>query len=216
MTFNNLVFFIPTILELQKTLNIDDIKKEHPFIYATYRGTPFIVTGIGKSAAAAISAIFHTKYKPNTSVLTGICGAYKGSGLNIGDIVSIKYDYLADEAVYDGTSITTMHEKNFSPAPENRGEFAVWDDYMEINSNTVSLIPYYDDLSEQYRKKTAAKAENMEGAAFALAANIMEIKPYHIRSVSNFCGDINTQKWDTKKALKSLKKAIDEIISKHS
>ena len=63
--------------------------------------------------------------------------------------------------------------------------------------------------------KTNALVENMEGAAFGMAANKQNIRPYQIRAVSNYCGDIKKQQWNINSACLSLRNAIDLFIEKH-
>ncbi len=206
------VIFIPTILEAEKIFNIYEFKIINNFNTATYRSYPVIITGCGKSNASVTSALFFSQYKPKYPLLTGICGAYHNCGINIADTVSIKDDFFVDECNYDGNKITLLHEKGFTLTEDNKGRFQVFNKLKEVNSNTVSFIPQIDSLSNMYHEKTKALVENMEGAAFASAANKFNIYPYHIRSVSNYCGNINMQNWDIKKASASLKKAVDLFI----
>ena len=209
---SNIVIFFPTFLECSKVLNIYDFSSFNDFNTATYKSIPIIITGAGKSNASMISALFFKEFKPKYPLLTGICGAYRNTDVNISDIVSIDYDYFVDEANYNGSILTTIHEKGFKIAENNRAEFTVFENFKKVSSNTVSLIPQFDSLSNLYMEKTNAFVENMEGAAFGLAANKFNIKPYQIRAVSNYCGNIENQKWDINTACKSLKKAIDLFI----
>lgn len=105
-----------------------------------------------------------------------------------------------------------MHEKGFISAPDNRGECLTFDKFKTVNSNTISLIPLFDELSNIYQNKTNASVENMEGASFAYTLNKFNIKPYQIRTVSNYCGNKELQQWNIKKACKNLKNSIDLFI----
>ena len=209
---SNIVIFFPTFLECSKVLNIYDFSSFNDFNTATYKSIPIIITGAGKSNASMISALFFKEFKPKYPLLTGICGAYRTTDVIISHIVTIDYDYFVDEANYNGSILTTIHEKGFKIAKNNRAEFTVFENFKKVSSNTVSLIPQFDSLSNLYMKKTNAFVENMEGAAFGLSANKFNIKPYQIRAVSNYCGNIENQKWDINNACKSLKKAIDLFI----
>ena len=191
---SNIVIFFPTFLECSKVLNISDFSSFNDFNTATYKSIPIIITGAGKSNASMISALFFKEFKPKYPLLTGICGAYRNTDVNISDIVSIDYDYFVDEANYNGSILTTIHEKGFKIAENNRAEFTVFENFKKVSSNTVSLIPQFDSLSNLYMEKTNAFVENMEGAAFGLAANKVKIKPYQMRAVSNYCGNIENQK----------------------
>ena len=211
----SIVIFFPTFLECKKVLNISDFSSFSYFDTAVYKSVPIIITGAGKSNAAMISALFFSQFKPKYPLLTGICGAYQNTHIKTSDVVSIDYDYFVDEANYNGLSITTIHEKGFVIAKDNRAEFNIDENYKLVSSNTVSLIPQFDSLSNLYMAKTNALVENMEGAAFGMAANKHGIKPYQIRAVSNYCGNTEKQQWDINKACAALKKAIDLFIETH-
>lgn len=212
MINSKIAVFLPTVLEMKAIFNTEPDKNDEILQYTTYKNIPLIITGSGKTNSAITASHFASKHKADIILLIGICGAYRNTELNIGDTVSIKYDYFVDEAEYNITNIKTMHEKGFSPAPENRGEYIVFDKFKTVNSNTVSLIPLFDELSNIYHNKTNADVENMEGASFACALNKFNIKPYQIRTVSNYCGDKSMQQWDIKKACKNLKTAVDIFI----
>ncbi len=213
---SNIIIFFPTYIECKKVLNISDFSSYSYFNTAVYKSIPIIITGAGKSNAAMFSALFFSENKPKYPLLTGICGAYQNTNIKINDIVSIDYDYFVDEANYNEESITTIHEKGFIIAKDNRASFMVDNTFKQVSSNTVSLIPQFDSLSNLYMKKTNAMVENMEGAAFGIAANNFDVKPYQIRAVSNYCGNTEKQQWDINNACKSLKKAIDIFIENHS
>ena len=211
----NIVIFFPTFLECRKVLNISDFSSYFYFDTAVYKSIPIIITGAGKSNAAAHSALFFSEFKTKYPLLTGICGAYQNTGIKISDVVCIDYDYFADEANYNGNILTTIHEKGFIIAKDNRAEFQVDENFKKVSSNTVSLIPQFNSLSNIYMAKTNALVENMEGAAFGIAANKFGIKPYQIRAVSNYCGNIEKQQWDINNACVNLKKAVDLFIETH-
>lgn len=212
---SNTAIFFPTVLECKKVLHISDFSYKYCFNTATYKSIPVIITGAGKSNAAMQSALFFKEYKPEYPLLAGICGAYQNTWVEITDVVSIEYDYFVDEANYDGKAVTTIHEKGFTIVQDNRAVFSVDENFKKVSSNTVSLIPQFDSLSDLYMAKTNAVVENMEGAAFGMVANRFNIKPYQIRAVSNYCGQTEKQKWNINGACNALKRAIDLFIETH-
>lgn len=212
MINNKIAIFLPTALEMKAIFNIEPNKKDEILEYTTYRDIPLIITGAGKTNSSLSASYFATKHYADIILLTGICGAYRNTEINIGDTVSIKYDYFVDEAEYNKINIKTMHEKGFISAPDNRGECLTFDKFKTVNSNTISLIPLFDELSNIYQNKTNASVENMEGASFAYTLNKFNIKPYQIRTVSNYCGNKELQQWNIKKACKNLKDSIDLFI----
>lgn len=214
MFSKDIVIFIPSILEAEKILNIQGFQKNHNFYSSTYKGHTVIITGVGKTNSAFTSTLFYSQYSTkNYSLLTGICGAYEESGLNIGDIVCIEKDYLVDECNYNGETITTLNEKGFLKDDEFCGIFQCVNDFKSVTSNTVSLIANEKQLVKKYMDKTKALVENMEGAAFGIAANRFNVHPYQIRAVSNYASVQENQKWDIKKACKNLKEAVDFFLT---
>lgn len=209
----DIVFFIPTFLEAEKLLNISDFKVYNSFNISYYKSYPVVITGCGKTNAAFTSALFFSQFKVKYPILTGICGAYYNSGLNIGDVVTIKNDFFVDECNYDGKNITLLHEKGFILANDNCGKFQITDSFKQVDSNTVSFIPQFNSLSNKYHLKTNALVENMEGASFGNSANKFNVLPQQVRAVSNYCGDIKTQNWDIKTAGKNLKNALNLLIN---
>lgn len=213
MINTKIAVFMPTALEMKAVFNLEPNCKDEILEYSMYKNIPIIITGAGKTNSALTASHFASKHYADIILLTGICGAYRKSTLNIGDTVSIKYDYFVDEAEYNISHIKTMYEKGFCPAPDNRGECSTYDKFKIVNSNTISLIPLFDELSCLYNEKTHADVENMEGASFSYTLNKFNIKPYQIRTVSNYCGNKNEQQWDIKKACKNLKIAVDSFIN---
>lgn len=206
------VLFIPTEGELKKVFNIKAESFEKYFKAGTYRNIPVIVTGIGKANAAMTAATFFSRFSAKTALLTGICGAYSSSALQVGDTVSIKQDYFIDECVFDGEKITTLAEKGMPPIQGNCATFITSKHFPKAISNTVSFIPADEKISELFRIKTNAQVENMEGAAFGMAAAYFGTKLYQIRTISNFCGKLDNQRWNIEKACKNLKKAVDIFL----
>lgn len=205
------IIFIPTEKELKKIFNINDTKIFENFKYSFINNTPVIITGIGKTNTAITSSLFFYKYNPKNVILTGICGAYRQSGLCIGDIVSIEKDYFVDEASFDGVNLTLLNEKSLPIHDTPFLTYDVLDNYNIVVSNTVSLIATNDELSNIYQKKTNAFVENMEGASFRLSALNTTAKIYQIRAISNYCG--SNPEWDIKKSSTNLKNAIIDILN---
>ena len=211
------VFFHPTALEAIKIHKIheSDILSHPYFNYVVVDGTVFIITGFSKTNSSISSALFFSNYKPKMAVLAGIAGAYAQTDLNIGDVVSVKTEYFVDESHINEKSIEMLNEINLEITPNNKIDFKTIDDLKIVNSNTISLIPTYNNLSDLYYNKTLADIENMEGASFAAAASKFTSEFYEVRAISNYCGEKASQKWDIVNSSKNLKNEINNIIEKY-
>jgi futalosine hydrolase len=209
---NNLIF-IPTIQEAKSLF--PDTKFtvwELGIFRAKYKQYELFVTGIGKTNIAFSSTFIFSKLKNiKTVILIGIAGAYRNSGLKIGDIISVERDFFVDEALFNKNELTMTSEIGFSICENNAVNFSSFSMLEAVNANTVSLLSADDLMANLYQKKTGALIETMEGASFGLISAKMAVKAYQVRGISNYCGDRNKQEWDIKKAINSLKNFLKKI-----
>lgn len=205
-------FFVPSLGEGKK---IFPGASFNPWQYGIYRGnhkgTPVFVTGVSKSPAVFAASIVIREFNITEAVLTGVCGAYRESGLSVGEIVSIRKDWFADEGLYEKGSLRRLDEMGFPVIENGYIEFDITEDLSVADSNTVSLLDGEGEISEILHKSTKAQVENMEGAAFGYVCKMLSVKCFQIRAVSNFCGLRTQQEWDFKKAVSNLKNYFDIV-----
>lgn len=206
------VIFIPTIKEAEGIFE-RLCYSQHRFGYleSFCNDKKIVISGVTKTNIALSTFSVLSSERFEEAYLIGIAGAYKKSGLELGEVVSIKYDYFADESLLLDNKITLLSELGFPVCEENKVCFMTMDNLKLVNSNTVSLISGTDSLAELYFNKTGASVENMEGAAFGLVAEKFGIPFFHIRAISNYCGNRDNQMWNTKKALCALKNFYKKI-----
>jgi len=149
-------------------------------------------------------------------VLAGICGAYPGRGLNIGDVVRVDSERVGDLGVV-----------------ERDGSFVPW--HKVCSGNSSGMPQVYEasplrgvptwltglklaaGLSVNCCTGTAAMAaervanfdvdvESMEGAACFSICSAFGMPCYEIRAVSNFATDRDKSTWRIQDALEKLKK----------
>jgi futalosine hydrolase len=174
-----------------------------------YNGIPVFVIGVSKTSAAFSASMIFNELDISEAVLTGVCGAYRSSDLNVGDVIGISEDYFADEGLFLGGEVELLHEMGFGFADRGCSVFDTSDKYQIVKSNTVSYLDGDGEVADIYMKKTGAAVENMEGAAFGYVCNQLGIRVLQIRAVSNYCGKRDNQEWDIKKALQNLKRLFE-------
>ncbi len=212
------IIAIPSEFEVQKIFGNISIKVENGIKYTLYRDYLILLTGVSKIATTYnLTKFLLSGNNINKIYLIGIAGAYEHSNLNISDIVSVRKDYLIDEATIFQTddleiNLTTMYEKGINIIHDNCAEFKVIDNMKVVNSNTVSLIQTDENICNAYRDKYGASIENMEGTAFRYVTSQFNIDTYQIRSISNFCGTKFNSSWDIKGACEKLKYFIDSVV----
>jgi len=202
--------FVPTVKEAEGIFSgIELTLWKYGIFKAEYNDIMIFVTGITKTSAAFSAATVFGAFPVEEAILTGICGAYKQSGLNVGDVVSVHKDFFADEAVFYRDRITTLDEMGFGFAKDGCCEFASYSNLPIVNSNTVSFLDGEGEVSALLYTKYGASVENMEGAAFGFVCNMLGIKAYQVRAVSNFCGKRSEQEWNARLALGNLKRLFE-------
>lgn len=202
--------FVPTVKEAEGIFSgIELTLWKYGVLKAEYNDIMIFVTGATKTCAAFSAAMVLDAFPAEEVVLTGICGAYRQSGLKVGDIVSVHKDFFADEAVFYSDKITTLSEMGFEFAKNGCSEFISYDDLPIVNSNTVSFLDGEGAVSALLYSKYGASVENMEGAAFGFVCNMLGIKAYQVRAVSNFCGKREGQEWNVRLALGNLKRLFE-------
>ncbi|MGE4267862.1 MAG: hypothetical protein AB7F25_10550 [Deferribacterales bacterium] len=202
--------FVPTVKEAQGIFpDIELMLWKHGIFKAEYNDIMIFVTGVTKTCAAFSASMVFNEFNVQEAVLTGICGAYRQSGLKVGDVVSVYRDFFADEAVFYKDRITSLGEMGFEFAKEGCCRFDSYDNLPIVDSNTVSFLDGEGDVSSLLHEKYGASVENMEGAAFGFVCNMLKIKAYQVRAISNFCGRRDTQEWNIKLALGNLKRLFE-------
>lgn len=187
-------------------------KNESGLLSLTINNTDIFVTGVGKILSAINAFRIFSLVDADEFYLTGICGAYRQSNLDVGDIVTILEDHFVDEGIFLGDKITGTHEIGFPICNKNVVTHLLMDDVKIANGNTVSLCSGADWYAEMLTKKTNADVETMEGASVGLVGELFNKKIYHVRAVSNFCGDRKNQEWNISLSLENLSKFLRERV----
>ncbi len=175
-----------------------------------------IMSGVGKSSAAAATAKACVT-NPYASVISvGIAGALPiDEPLSIGASVAANRSSFSDEGVGSSSGFIPMSSLGF-PAFNNDQDWidhdeALVDQLAEFTDHvgtiaTVSWCSGDDGCAKGVVKRTGACAEAMEGAAVALAAQMIDpsIRTSELRVISNTTGDRDKQVWDLDGALTKL------------
>jgi futalosine hydrolase len=208
----NSVVMIPSIREASYIFKKEFRKNKSGLLSLKINNTDILVTGVGKILSAINAYRIFSSVDADEFYLTGICGAYRQSNLDVGDIVTILEDHFVDEGIFQGDKITGTHEIGFPICNKNVVTNLLMDDVKIVNGNTVSLCSGADWYAEILHKKTNADVETMEGASVGLVGELFNKKIYHIRSVSNFCGDRKNQEWNISLSIENLSTFLRERV----
>jgi len=182
-----------TLMELETCGGIFSETLE-PFVYKVPEGFA-AVTGVGSPLTLVRLMPWLERYRPAWIAVTGIAGAYAGSGLNIGDIVIGSTDEFVDL----GMELPEGKNPNAGFAPLSGFPFAdeahraplalripAWASGARAGRGaTVNACTGSDATGARRRALFDVDFETMEGAAVALAAHAFNIPVLQVRAVSN-------------------------------
>jgi futalosine hydrolase len=181
-----------------------------------------VLTGVGKSAAAATIGAILAQHRHGLVLNLGIAGALPTTQpLDIPDLVIATAHHFADEGVAlppacsEPFPFLSLHAMGFAPAatdgwgvPGDEGVVAALAAALPKAKRgviaTVSTCSGRDDLARAVAARTGATVEAMEGAAIALAARRAGVRYGEVRAVSNTTGDRDRQRWAIGPALAAL------------
>ena len=162
-------------------------------------GAETLVCGVGKTAAAAATALRLLDGGVGAAVSFGVAGAYPGGGLAVGDVAVATEVAVVDEGLETGPSFEPFERADMpvpgaawtATDPELRthlfspgaAEFTI----VCGRVATVSVCAGTERLASE-RAASGAVAESMEGAAVAHAASCFDIPFVEVRGISNACG----------------------------
>ena len=156
-------------------------------------------------------------------VLAGICGAYPGRGLNIGDVVRVDSEKVGDLGVVERDGSFTPWHKVCSTSANGSVAQASAQVYESLSLRGVpawlSKLKPVSGLSVNCCTGTASMAadrvrnfnvdvESMEGAACFSICHAFCVPCCEIRAVSNFATTRDKSTWRIKDALDRLRMAI--------
>ncbi len=181
----------------------------------------FLVTGVG-SVNTTYALMKHLQVKkPDIIIMAGIAGAFDRS-LQLGAVVTVKQESLADLGVQEKDGYKDVFDlkllaANEFPYKQKKlvNPFTVLMERTKlpyVGSVTVNQITSTKKTAALYETKYKAKIENMEGAALHMVCMKENIPFVQIRSISNYVGERNKQKWKLKEAVQNLNKELIRLI----
>ncbi len=181
----------------------------------------FLVTGVG-SINTTYALMKHLQVKkPDIIIMAGIAGAFDRS-LNLVDVVAVKQESLADLGVQEKDGYKDVFDlkllaSNEFPFKQKKlvNPFTVLMERTKlplVGSVTVNQITSSKKTATLYQTKYKAKIENMEGAALHLVCMKENIPFVQIRSISNYVGERNKQKWKLKEAVQNLNTELIRLV----
>lgn len=183
--------------------------------------------GIGKINAGAATAVMIERHQPQLVINTGCAGAYIGSGLSIGDLVTASEEVLADEGVIVEEGWKDLRYMSL-PILESGGRscFNTIPLSRQASDKAMQLADYHGIFLMRGRFATVSTcsgtirrgqelsqhwnviAENMEGAAVAQVCRRYDRDCLEIRGISNLVEERDLKKWEIRRAVEASQRFI--------
>ena len=205
----NLLLCVATDLELKPLLPLLELHQAaNPTENMTWH---VLVTGSG-----LVNTTFHltdrlTKHTYDLAVNLGVCGSFI-SNHNVGDVVRIHKDRLADWGAHEQNGFVDVFEMGF----ENPDKFPFdggWIYEQPHPAVPPTHVPHVEAFTvntvretglELSKHKFSAAVESMEGAAFFYVCRQFNLPCLQLRAVSNTVGERDKSKWKMQDALQNL------------
>lgn len=202
--------------------------KEISFLLDHYRtgegsaDIDILITGIGLTAATySLSKQLSIK-KPGCIIQAGIAGCFD-KNISLGSVVIVKQDTIADLGVIENKQFSSMFDlglTKLNQPPYSNGwlinphkKILDKSTLQKVKAISVNQITTSKQLIGYYREKFQPAIESMEGAALHYTCLMENIPFIQIRSISNYVGERNKEKWDMKQAINNLNKELIGFVN---
>ena len=179
-----------------------------------------MVTGVGLMTSTYALTKSVLQHYPDLIIQGGIAGTLDNN-LSLGHVVAVKNETVGDLGVQEGLNFQSLFELKLLSS-----DIDPWRDGLLTNENeilhktglpvvdgvTVNEISTNEETITYYREKLSAQIETMEGAALHYVGLMEKIPFVQIRSLSNFIGERNKDKWMMEKAITHLNHELLRIL----
>jgi futalosine hydrolase len=188
-----------------------------------YRHVEVVVTGVGlmTSTYAITKAI--ALHPPEFIIQAGIAGTLDPSA-ELGSVVVVRNETIGDLGVAEEDGFQSLFDLKLSSAnlPPWTDGLLRNDDYRlasfglpVVDGVTVNEISTKEHTIRYYREQLQVQVETMEGAALHYVGLMERIPFVQIRSLSNYIGERDKTKWEMKKAIASLNRELQHLLTNH-
>jgi futalosine hydrolase len=169
--------------------------------------------GVGKTNAAHGATLLLEKFYPRLMLLIGCGGAYRGSGLQPGDLAIANKEIFGEEGVITQQGWRSTHFLNLPLL--RKGDRAYYNSFemdqavlnratsilQKFNPKlgpfiTISEVSGTQQKAEEMEQRFHGICENMEGAAVAQLCTLYDVPFLEVRGISNLVKERNRDEWD--------------------
>jgi futalosine hydrolase len=200
-------------------------KEINPFIELTRTGdinnADILISGIGLTASTYHLAKQLTLKKYDLVIQAGVAGCFD-LRIALGAVVIVKQDAIADQSVIELQKLRTLFDLNLVPQdqyPYKKGwlinpnkEVLKKTKLKIVKGISVNQISTSKQMIKFYRDVFDPVTESMEGAALHYVCITENVPFVQIRSISNYIGERNKQKWNMMDSITNLNYELIKLI----
>lgn len=185
-------------------------------------GVDILITGVGMMATTyALTRRIHAK-RPDFILQAGIGGCLD-KNIPLTKIVLVRDEHIGDLGVEENGVFKTVFDLNLLQKnldPWNQGKLSNNIEQLRptgltiVDGVTVNEVSTDPQRINYYIQELGASVESMEGAALHYVALLEKIPFLQIRSLSNFVGERDKNKWVMDVAIANLNLELKRILTK--
>lgn len=174
-----------------------------------------LITGVGMVATAYFTAkVLDETY--DLALNMGICGTFN-SNLELGSVIQVYEDCIAEMGAEDGDHFLTMEELKLEAITKINNQHQGFISEVigmlpKVNAITVNKVHGNEKSIGDMVNRLHPTVESMEGAAFMFTCEQEKIPYLQIRAVSNIVERRNRDNWNIPLAIENLNKKIIEFL----
>lgn len=170
-------------------------------------------TGVGPVNAAHALTLALAREAIGRVIVCGVGGAYRGSGLAIGDVACADSETYGDLGASSPEGFLDLERLGFplieGPPPLfNRLPVDLFPCARRAAFVTCSTCTGTDEAAAAIVARTGGAVESMEGAAIIHVARLHRTPAGEIRGISNPVGERDRKKWRVREAAEAAQRAL--------
>jgi futalosine hydrolase len=177
-------------------------------------GPRVLVTGVGRTNAAAAVALALERHDVSRVLSCGVAGSLPGSSLSVGEVVVGTHAVHADLGVETPDGFGGTEHLGFETSEGHYNAYALEDVPVEGKRGgiaTVATVSATDEGAREVAERTDAVVETMETAAVAQVARLFGVPASAVVGVSNHAGE--DREFDFEAGAEALHGALTEVYA---
>ncbi|MCK5847075.1 MAG: hypothetical protein KAG84_06535 [Bacteroidales bacterium] len=219
MDTNTILLVSATKLEIKPLISETNKITDNLFA-STINGLPIeiLITGVGIHAMMYSLTKLLSSKKYKFIILAGISGSFS-TEITLGTVVNVMSDRFSDFGANSINGFISVFDMGLANANEWPYSNGILENYTLINNKVVENILTVKGSTVQSIKTNTQnniaqniEVESMEGAAFFYCCMMEKQAFIQIRSISNYVGEQDKNKWDIPLAVSNLNNTLKDIL----